>query len=326
MEDDNTIKAAGAAASVGARLLAAREAAGMTRTQLAGITKIPERHLAAIEAGDYALLPARTYSVGFSRSYARAVGEDEAAIVAGVRAELAGIDPEPARRPPQTFEVGDPARVPSSAFAWVAGLAAVVAILAGFAFWRNYYAPGGDLPSLIAQQEAAPVAPAPVAAPAQPTGGAVVFTALAPDIWVKFYDGAGKQLLQKQLAQGETYTVPADTPEVLIWTGRPEALAITVGGQAVPKLSDIQRTVKDVPVTATALLARGADGADASPVAVPTPAEVAASLPPRRISAPVRQRDSAPTRAAAAVPVEAAVLPAETAIAAPVPAPSSPTG
>ena len=85
----------------------------------------------------------------------------------------------------------------------------------------------------------------------------MVFTALVPNLWVKFYDGNGTQLLQKQLAQGESYTVPAEVPQVLLWTGRPEALAITISGQPVAKLSEVQRTMKDVPVTAAALLGRG---------------------------------------------------------------------
>ena len=62
------------------------------------------------------------------------------------------------------------------------------------------------------------------------------------------------------MAQGETYTVPADVQGPMVWTGRPDALAITVGGRPVPKLAEQQRVMKDVPVTAAALLARGQPG------------------------------------------------------------------
>jgi cytoskeleton protein RodZ len=71
--------------SVGVRLMRAREGAGMSRAQLAAITRIPERHLAAIEVGDFAALPGLTYAVGFSRSYAKALGLDETGIAAGYR-------------------------------------------------------------------------------------------------------------------------------------------------------------------------------------------------------------------------------------------------
>lgn len=270
--------------SAGNKLVRAREAAGMTRAQVSDATRIPERHLAAIEAGDYASLPARAYAVGFSRSYAKVVGVSEAEIVAAVRSDLAVNEPEAQRRHVQAFEPGDPARVPSSRFAWLAALAALVMIVAGFAFWRSYYSPGGDLPSILPAQTPGPAAvPAPVAAPpALAPGGPVVFTALQQGVWVKFYDGAGNQLLQKELALGESYAVPAQLPDVKLWTARPDQLGITIGGQPVPKLAEVQRTMKDVPVSAAALLARGtAQPQQAAPAALPVQADPAPRAHPR---------------------------------------------
>lgn len=308
--------------SAGTRLARAREAAGLSRSQVAAQTKIPERHIAAIEAGDFATLPARTYAVGFSRSYARAVGLDEAEIVQTVRDELSTIEPIPPRHALNSFEPGDPARVPSAGFAWVLGLAGLGVIVAGFFLWPSVFSPGASLPSLVQEQDTVPTSQASGAtAPApQPSTGPVVFTAQEAGIWVKFYDGAGNQLLQKELAQGETYTVPT-MPGVQLWTARPDALGITVNGQAVPKLSDVQRMMKDVPVDAAALLARGA-----VPVAVTTTASAQSqsqsrSQPqPRRI---VRERDRSPARDA--VPASASVLPAvEPAVQAPVAAGPAP--
>ncbi len=280
MTDEQMTEAELPLEGVGARLARAREAAGISRVELSGITKIPERHLVLIEAGDFAALPARTYAVGFSRSYARAVGLDEAAVAADVRAELAAIEPE-VRRTLPAFEPGDPARIPSARFAWVAALIAVAVILAGFAFWRSYYLPGGTLPSLIAQQPPTPASSdAPVTSAdlaAMPSGGAVVFTALEPGVWVKFYNAGGAQLMQKELALGETYTIPADSQGVQLWTARPQALSITIGGKAVPKLSEVQVTMKDVQVSAAALLARPLPGAIATPA--PTAAASLAPVP-----------------------------------------------
>lgn len=284
--------------SAGARLLRAREGAGLTRAQVAAITRIPERSLAAIEAGDFAALPARMYAVGFSRTYARAVGLNEKDVVAAVRAELAAQAPSETSRPSVTMEPGDPARVPSSKVAWLAALAVLVVLLGVYAFWRSYIAPAGSLPSLLPAEQSAPVAP-PAAAPApaaQPTGGPVVFTALVPGVWVKFYDGAGTQLLQKELAQGESYTVPTGMADVKLWTARPDALGITIGGQPVPKLSDVQRTMKDVPVTAAALLARGTAPAAATAAtasaAAPAAAPQRSGAAPRRASAPAQEAAS----------------------------------
>ena len=247
---------------VSAKLRAAREAAGLTLEQLTGATRISSRHLAAMEAGNWAALPpGRPYALGFARSYAKAVGLDARTIADDVRRELDSGGPAPTARTISQFEPTDPAKTPTRGLLWLSVLAVVMLVAGGLAFWRNYYVPSAGLPELGANQPAAkpmPVAPRPAGPnvlPAAPTG-AVVFTALEDEIWAKFYDGTGKQLLQKQLTKGESYTVPADVRNPQIWTGRPDALAITVGGKPVAKLADQQRTMKDVPISAAALMSR----------------------------------------------------------------------
>ena len=79
--------------------------------------------------------------------------------------------------------------------------------------------------------------------------------------------------MQKQMAKGETYTVPAEANGPQVWTGRPDALAITVGGKPVPKLAESERIMKDVPVTAQALLTRGGPTPAASGTASAAAAE-----------------------------------------------------
>ncbi len=309
---------------VGARLLRAREQKGLTRARLAAVTKIPERHLDSIEQGNFAGFPAITYAIGFSRSYARAVGLDERQIADEVRSELAALEPATPRRAAPAFEPGDPARVPSAQFAWAAGLLALVVVILGFVFWRSYYMPGGELPSIL-PTEAAPAVVASQVPAAAPASGTVVFTALEPAVWVKFYDGAGTQLLQKELAQGESYTVPAGVADVLLWTARPEALAITVGGQSVPKLADEQGMLKDIPVTAAALLARQAPaGPTTSQPSTPTP-QPAARVTRRRDSGTSGARDANPTVRPMVRPVEAMPVPQTTAspVVQPIPAPTT---
>lgn len=244
---------------VGTQLRNAREAKGLTLEQVAAQTRIPLRHLETIESGDYSRLPGRTYAVGFARTYAKTVGLDQGDVVAMVRAELdqqSGVEDQR----PATFEPGDPARVPSRGLGWFAVFALILLLAGGFFFFRAMFAPAGELPSLVEQEQAEQAARAPSAAARQPeaapTGGAVVFTALDGPVWVKFYDSSGKQLMQAEMARGDTYTVPADANGPLLWTGRPEALAITVGGRSIPKLAEVQTTMKDIPVTAEALLAR----------------------------------------------------------------------
>jgi cytoskeleton protein RodZ len=275
--------------SVGVRLRRAREVAGLSLADVAARTKIAERHLSSIEQDHFSDLASRTYAVGFARAYARTVGLDESEIAQGVRRELAAEESREAPRA-EAFEPGDPARVPGSSIAWIAAIGGVIVIGLIIAFWRSYTSPAVSLPDLTSAEESAPVAtqaaPA-TSAPAPPDASApVVFTALEPDIWVKFYDAAGTQLMQKQMAKGETYVVPADANGPQIWTARPDALQISVGGRIVPSLAEKPVTIKDRPVSAAALLGRAAavpagsaTTAAAQPVVAPGPAPAAALAP-----------------------------------------------
>lgn len=273
--------------SVAETLRAAREGAGLDIKQLAALTRVTSRHLIALEAGDYAALPGRPYALGFAKTYARAVGLDDKAITEAVRAELDQQAPPPPPRALNQFEVGDPAKTPTRLTVWLA-LGVVVAIaLAGLVFWRSYYLPSADLPSLISDEQPAAstsqvaVVPLPAATP----NGPVVFTATEERIWVKFYDLQGQQILQKELAMGESFTIPSGAQEPMLRTARPDALSITVGGQPVPRIAETEGLVKDVPVSAAALLARGKD---------PAPAPTAAATPAPAVNT-TRSEDSSPT-------------------------------
>ena len=247
----------------GARLRDARQAAGLTLQQVSAETRISLRHLEMIEREQFGQLPGRTYAIGFSRSYARFVGLKEAEIAADVRAALEVLDPDHYRPTTPAFEPGDPARIPSARLGWLMAAAAVVLLIGAYSFYRSFFAPAGELPSLITPSAPKPARTGPAQA-ISPTG-TVVFKALEEGVWVKFYDGEGRQLMQKQMAMGETYTVPADAQAPQLWTGRHDALAIAIGGRAVPRLAEQERVMKDVLVTAEALLARGSEPAVAAP-------------------------------------------------------------
>ncbi len=244
-------------ATVGERLRAAREAAGFDFNDIATKTRVPKRHLEAIERGDYSALPSPTYAVGFTRAFARAVGLDDVAIARDTRSELGRAQPGEADNEP--YEPVDPARLPSRLLAWTAALLAVV-LLAGYLIWRaNYFGatdPAAPPPEsdVVAEAPAAPVTQTQTPTPA-PTTGTVVLTATAP-VWLRIYDKANRSLVQKELAAGESFTVPADADTPMIRTGRPEALRVTVDGRDVAPLGAPERTVRDVVLTAAALAAR----------------------------------------------------------------------
>jgi cytoskeletal protein RodZ len=254
---------AGSSVTAGASLREAREAAGMNLADVAQKTRIPQRHLEAIERDDFNALPSTTYSVGFARAYARAVNADEVAIAAMVRSQLE--QGGRARAEYQAFQPADPARVPPRTLAWTAAIIALL-ILGGYALWRAALRGGEAPPAAVASASPAPAAPAPKTGPAPapaPAGGPVVLTA-TDTVWLRISDAAGKRLFEKQMAAGETYIVPPDANGPTIMTGRPNVLRVTVGGVEVPPLGEPEKRIKGVGISAEALKARAATPAPAA--------------------------------------------------------------
>jgi cytoskeletal protein RodZ len=255
--------------SVGERLRAGRIAAGLDLTDIATKTRVPMRHLEAIERSDYASLPSPTYAIGFSRQYARAVGLDEVELARDLRAELGRAPLEANEAMP--YEPLDPSRVPSRLLAWTtAGIAAV--LLIGYFVWKSMAF--GDVTAPVGETTQPPVvatvpAVAPPAAPPAVTGE-VVLTATAP-VWVRVYDRADKVLFEKEMAVGESWPVPAGADMPMIRTGRADALKVTINGKEVAPIGPAERTVRDVVLTAAALTARPVSAPIASPAAKTEP-------------------------------------------------------
>ncbi len=256
----------------GERLRAAREAKGMSVEDVASATRIPKRHLETIEDGDFAVLPGRTYAIGFSRSYAKAVGLNDEEIVNEVREQLGIEDPAERHRDGTIHQTEDPTRLPSRGLVIASIVAGIVLLIGVFAFSRSFFAPESEADSLLAAEEQrseaeqqAQVAATERASQRPIAGGPVEFTA-TQDVWVRIYDGdESNVLLEKLMSEGERYTIPDTAQDPQIRTGAPYALAITVGGQSVPALGEGDVVISDVPVSAQALLARGETGGDAAP-------------------------------------------------------------
>ncbi len=251
----------------GERLRAARDAVGLTLAEVAERTRIPLRHLEAIENSTYDGLPSKTYAVGFARAYARTVGADEVAVAREVREEVARTG----RRQPeyQPYVTADPARLPSRATAVIAaGVALALLILAGL--WWGASRLGGGGESAPARPSAVARAPIPTPHTAAPTGGQVTLTA-TDTVWLRVYDAANKTLLLGTMKPGDKFDVPAGADHPKINVGRADKLAVTLNGVAVPALGDGSRPIKDVPVDGASIAARlaGAPTAVATPLLTP---------------------------------------------------------
>ncbi|PZU58575.1 MAG: DUF4115 domain-containing protein [Sphingobium sp.] len=256
----------------GDKLRRGREALGLTLQEVATRTRVPIRQLEVLERNEFSALPGIPYAVGFARAYARAIDMDETVIAQDVRREL-GSDSHSARY--ETFEPADPARVPPRALAWTAAVIALV-LAAAYGIWRTQmFTPPVEEPAAEVAANAPAGQPARASAAPQrpaPAEGPVVLTA-TDAVWLRIYDQAGERLYEKQMAKGESFTVPANANNPMILTGRPDALAVTVGGRPVPALGTAERTIADFPISAAALLAR-------PPAPAPVPATPASSPQP----------------------------------------------
>jgi cytoskeleton protein RodZ len=158
------------AATPGATLSAAREAHGLSITEVAEQMRISPRQVEAIEADRYGELPGAVFVRGFVRNYARLLKLDPVPLLHALEPalggdvplrahEIAGTLPETTRRSHGRLWLG-----------LIAVVVAVLAIAAAYEWWRGRVpANGGGMGTIApAQTPSAPLAPE-ATAPAQTT-------------------------------------------------------------------------------------------------------------------------------------------------------------
>jgi cytoskeletal protein RodZ len=255
--------------TVGERLRAAREEKGLSLEDVAAQTRIPQRHLESLENSDWDKLPAPTYTTGFAKSYASAVGLDRTEIGDALRAELGGQ--RTVTHHAEVFEPADPARTMPK---WlVFGAIGAVIILVLVMSWlneRSLEEPDAQDNAAVAAAAPAPQVPAQApTAPAAEPQGPVVLTATAP-AWIRVTD-QGKSLFEGVLQPGQSYTVPATATAPLLRAGAPEALKVTVGTAVAPAVGPAGQVTSNVSLKPADVM-RG-------PAAAPTGAAPAATNP-----------------------------------------------
>ena len=234
--------------TVGERLRAAREEKKLSLDHIAAQTRIPQRHLESIETAEWDKLPAPTYTIGFAKSYASAVGLDRAEIGDQLREEMGGQ--RFASSQSEVLEAADPARTMPKWLVISAVIAVILLVVIMSVLNRRSLEPSGEASS-NAQAAAAtaptatpaqqrPAAPAPAAA----AQGAVVLTAVAP-AWIRVTD-QGKTLYEGVLQPGQTYQVPPTAVAPLLRAGAPEALKVTVGSTLAPPVGPAGQVTSNV--------------------------------------------------------------------------------
>jgi cytoskeletal protein RodZ len=271
--------------TVGQRLRAAREERGLSLEDVAAQTRIPQRHLESIENGDWDALPAPTYTTGFSKSYASAVGLDRTEVGDQLRAEMGGQ--RFTTNAAEVFEPADPRRTMPKwlVIGTIAGLIVLVALMS----WLNNRS--------LQQPDEAATAPAPATAPtpvqpvrqpavAPAAGQSVVLTATAP-VWFQISEKGGGTLFSGTLQPGQTYAVPANATAPVLKTGKPEALQVRVGNQIAPRVGPAATTVNNVSLLPADLMKAGVSAS--APAATPRRAALRSAAP-----APAPATETAP--------------------------------
>jgi len=258
--------------TVGERLKAAREEKKLSLEDIAAQTRIPQRHLESIEDADWEKLPAPTYTVGFAKSYASAVGLDRSEIGDQLREEMGGQRFFSSQS--EVIEAADPARTMPRWLVFSAIIAVVVLIIVMSVLnRRSLQQEPASNPTAAAAQAPAATAPTPQQAaptPAANAQGAVVLNAIEP-AWIQVTD-QGKTLFEGMLQPGQTYSVPPTATAPLLKAGKPEALKINVGSAVAPAVGPPGKVASKVSLKGPDLMRGPAQAAAPPPPPAPQPA------------------------------------------------------
>lgn len=271
----------GAPRSAGQMLRELRESAGVDPALLASAMKVSTQKLDALENDRLDLLPDVTFARGLASAICRAFGADPAPVLERMPVSAPGLRP-PEQNINQPFRrIGDrPTPVLATSFSkplmMVVGAlllgAAALYFLPTLPIQLGAPAPAQTsaegvvredvgptpaveptppaelplgaasaeqvLPPSAAAAPAAPAAPAPAAA----AGGELVQFSAKAETWVTVRDAAGKQLINRVLAAGETVGVSGDAP-LSVTIGRKDAVDVTVRGQPFDHRSLSKTTV-----------------------------------------------------------------------------------
>lgn len=257
--------------TVGERLRAAREEKDLSLEDVAAQTRIPRRHLESIENAAWDDLPAPTYTIGFAKSYAGAVGLDRTEIGDQLREEMGGQ--RFSTNAADVFEPADPRRTMPRGL--VLGAIVAVVVLIAVMSWlnkRSLEEPTSADNAAVAQNttptsaSAKPATPPP--APAVVAQGPVVLTASAP-VWLQVSEKGGPTLFSGTLQPNQTYIVPSTATAPVLKTGKPEALKVTVGTAVAPPVGPPATTIKVSLLPADLMKGGAAQATPAGPALAP---------------------------------------------------------
>ncbi len=210
----------------GRKLTEARQQLGLTIAEVADRIRVRREFLEALEEMNIKMLPGKAYALAFLRSYARALGLDEKAIVDQFQEESA-LTREDATRP-----IRNPKSRPHPERPWL--VAAVVLVAAGgFVGWRALQ--HEEMRTGVRVEQPATVTPQPparaAAAQADTAQRVVEIRALTPS-WLEARGPDGTVFLSRILNAGDVYR-PDPSPGWTLHARDGGAFEVLINGQAV---------------------------------------------------------------------------------------------
>lgn len=198
--------------SLGEMLRRARELRGLSLERIASETKIPRRHLEALERDNLSAIPSGFYGRAELRTYAQVVGLDQRLALAELESAMASPETIPSRESSRRQEATSP-------LPYIAVAVAAIAVIAAL-FGRASVEPTLDIaPQVESLNPAEPAASLPVSSPVPAT--AIVDSAPASSAST-IESGSGP-------AQAVA-PVPANAATELVVTTQPEGARVTVNG------------------------------------------------------------------------------------------------
>lgn len=182
----------------GRKLYEARAQLGLSLDEVAERIRVRREFLEALEQMNVKLLPGKAYALAFLRSYARALGVDERAIVDQFQDEVA-LSREENEKP-----IRNPSSRPRKDRPWMAA-AILVALGVGFVGWRALNQEG---PQPAAQEQASiptSAAPGRSARAAAPAAQRVVEIRAVTEAWLEARGPDGTVFLSRTLHVGDVY-------------------------------------------------------------------------------------------------------------------------
>jgi cytoskeletal protein RodZ len=215
--------------SLGEMLRRARELRGLTLERVARETKIPQRHLEALERDNFSVIPSGFYQRAELRTYAQAVGLDQRVALAQLESALAPTDTHDAHDARQS-RAATTSPLPYIAMAVVA--IAVVAVLFGRA---NVEDTSTSAPAVVSESAPSPAPPpsssvpdaSPLPALASPPSA---MSAIAPEKAVASTSASAPTPSPTPAPSPAPAPAPAVVVTELVVTTEPQGARVTVNG------------------------------------------------------------------------------------------------